>query len=90
MTEKILLTFVAFLIKEGLVAGTVKLNKAAIWHAQIALGFRGPTDCEHALAGVHYEGSPEGCLDDGEACLPSYNSDNAPQAEGVVGETPVS
>ena len=42
MTEQILLAFVAFLFKEGLVAGTVKLYLAAVRHAQIALGFGDP------------------------------------------------
>ena len=90
VTEQILLAFVAFLFKEGLVVGTVKLYLAAVRHAQIVLGFQGPTDCEHTQAGVHHEGSPEGYLDEGEACPPSYNSDDALQAKLVVGETPVS
>ena len=42
VTEQILLAFVAFSFKEGLVAGTAKLYLAAIRHAQIVLGFGYP------------------------------------------------
>ena len=41
-TERILLSFVAFLFKEGLSAGTVKLYLAAVRHAQITLGLGDP------------------------------------------------
>ena len=51
-TEQILSAFVAFLFKEGLAAGTVKLYLAAVHHAQIARGPwpRGPADYEYAQA----------------------------------------
>ena len=42
VTEQMLLAFVAFLFKEGLAAGTVKLYLAAARHAQIALGLGDP------------------------------------------------
>ena len=69
MAEHILPSFVEFLCKEGLVAGTVKLYLAAIWHPQIALGFGVPTDYKHAQAGIHHEGAPEGFLDEGQSVL---------------------
>ena len=58
MTEHILLAITAFLFKDGLVVGMVKLYLAAFWHAQIVLGFGTPPDYKPAQAGLHHGGLP--------------------------------
>ena len=49
----------------------------------------GPTDYKHAQAGMHHEEALEGYLDEGQASSTSNNTDDALQAEGVMGETPM-